>query len=100
MDSNMPREERLALVRAFFYRVDVAVPPVVAHRNLAAEGATWGRRTTENYLAELAADGFLWRVDPEQMEQGKYVEAESGARAYYLITPQGRRETRENESDD
>jgi DNA-binding HxlR family transcriptional regulator len=53
------------------------------------ENATFSEKSLNNYLAELAADGLVKRIDPESLADREISEVGPDKRGYYLITETG-----------
>lgn len=86
----MGKSDRKALVLQFLAEYRLALPPAVLYRNLRMrQNATFSERSLGNYLSELVAEGYLKRVDPEELEQREIVEVGPDEDSYYLITESG-----------
>jgi len=86
-------------VLTFLAETRLALPPKALFRNLRLqENATFSEKSLNNYLAELDAEGFVRRVDPEAIEQRNIIEVGDDERGYYLITEAGVEEATGHES--
>jgi len=95
----MGKQERKRLVLTFLAETRLALPPKALFRNLRLqENATFSEKSLNNYLAELDAEGFVRRVDPEAIEQRNIIEVGDDERGYYLITEAGVEEAAGHES--
>jgi repressor of nif and glnA expression len=87
--STMGKEERMRLVLEILDESQLALPPAVIFRNLKVRGATFERRSVNNYLEELSEQGYLRKVDPKHMEEGGYETVGPDETGYYIITEEG-----------
>lgn len=76
----MGKEERKRQVLGLLVESGLALPPSVIFYNAKRRGATFERRSVDNYLDELQQEG---RVTKEDEKRGYYVATEKG-RDYYL----------------
>lgn len=89
----MSKAERKRVLLEFLAEHSLALPPAAIHRNLRLhERLVISDSTVENYLEEFVDEGLVMRVDPESLEERNVVSLspDSGGRAYYLITEEGR----------
>lgn len=88
---DMTKEDRRQQVLKFMDEYPLALPPLLLYRNLRMhETVTFSVDSLRNYLEEFAEEGLVQRVEKEPLDDGRVVEAESGSRAYYLISDDGR----------
>lgn len=76
----MGKEERKRQVLGLLVESGLALPPAVILYNAKRRGATFERRSVDNYLDELQEDGFVRKEDDKR---GYYVATERG-RDHYL----------------
>lgn len=89
----MTKEERRLLVATFLEEYGLALPPKAIYRNLRLEyKVTFSLSTLRTYLEELAEQGLIRRVEPEDIEEGKLINIPlaSSKKSYYIICDQGR----------
>jgi len=79
-NGSMGKEERKRQVLAVLVESGFDLPPAVIFHNCKQRGATFERRSVDNYLDELRESGYVEKV-PET--QG-YYRATSEGRDYYL----------------
>lgn len=73
--SPMGKEERRRAILEFLAGCDLALPPKPIYVNMSRQGATFGKKTIERHLGDMADEGLVERV----------LEAEG----YYAITDKG-----------
>lgn len=76
----MGKEERKRQVLRLLVESGLSLPPAVIFYNAKKRGATFERRSVDNYLEELVEEGY---VEKEDTKKGYYVATEAG-RDYYL----------------
>jgi repressor of nif and glnA expression len=84
-EGSMTKEDRKQQVLDLLMETEMALPPAVLFRNLKLRGATFEYRSVKTYLAELTADGYVRKVSPKALHEGRLEEADSGE-AYYIAT--------------
>jgi predicted transcriptional regulator len=77
---SMGKEERKRQVLGLLVESDLALPPAVILWNAKDRGATFERRTLDNYLEELVEDGYVKKAD----EKRGYYRATADGRDHYL----------------
>lgn len=82
----MGKEERKEMVLDILRESDLALPPGVIFRNLKYRGATFERRSLDNYLQELLQEGYVEKVDPDVLEDGQLEPIESSESGYFVLT--------------
>ncbi len=87
-DDNMGKEDRKRQVLRLLVDSGFALPPAAIFRNAKLRGATFERRSVNNYLDELVDEGLVAIVDPDALEEGKIEESESN-RGYFMATDAG-----------
>ena len=94
--TDMSKADRKALLLGYLVHTGLALPPAVLYRNLRLQqNATFGEKTLNNYLDELADEGLVKRIDPHAMEHREVVEIEDG-RGYWIATKAGREESKDS----
>jgi len=78
--SSMGKEERKRMVLGLLVESGLELPPAVIFDNLKKRGATFERRSVDNYLAELREEGLVERTDESK---GYNVATEKGRERYY-----------------
>jgi repressor of nif and glnA expression len=78
--SDMGKEERKRMVLGLLVESGLELPPAVIFDNLKNRGATFERRSVDNYLQELREDGFVERTDENK---GYNRATEKGREQYY-----------------
>ena len=76
---NMGKEERKRLVLQLLVESGLHLPPAVIFYNCKQQGATFERRSVDNYLSELVEDGY---VEKSSQERGYYKATEKGQKHY------------------
>ena len=76
MTDSMGKEERRLAILRIYAESGLALPPKVAHTNLARAGATFSKRTVQRLLREMMEEALVRRIDE--------------AAGYYEITDEGR----------
>lgn len=76
----MGKEERKRIVLRLLVESGLDLPPQVIFHNCKKRGATFERRSVDNYLSELQDEGYVERVPDTQ---GFYRATDEG-RDYYL----------------
>jgi predicted transcriptional regulator len=79
-NDSMGKEERKRQVLGLLVESGLALPPTAILWNCKAEGATFERRTLDNYVEELVEDGYIKKVD----EKRGYYQATQSGRDYYF----------------
>ncbi len=87
-DDDMGKEDRKRQVLQLLAESGFALPPAAIFRNAKLRGATFERRSVNNYLDELVEEGLVAMVDPEALEEGRVEEADSN-RGYFMATEEG-----------
>lgn len=77
---SMGKEERKRMVLGLLVESGLELPPAVIFDNLKKRGATFERRSVDNYLAELREEGLVERTDESK---GYNVATEKGRKRYY-----------------
>ena len=77
----MGKAERKRQVLGLLVESGLELPPAVIFHNLKRRGATFERRSVDNYLAELNEEGYVTKTDD--------------AKGYYSATEAGRERFRE-----
>jgi hypothetical protein len=92
--TDMPPKDREDQVLNFFVEHGFPLPPKALYRALkVTEEITYGYRTVQNILGRLHDDGFLMRLDKDELDKGRIVplaDDQSNRRTYYFITDKGR----------
>jgi repressor of nif and glnA expression len=83
---DMSREDRMKQVLQILTEADHALPAAVIWRNARLRGATFERRTVNRYLSELVDEGYLKKVDPKALQQGRLVEIGTDKQGYFIAT--------------
>ena len=78
--SGMGKEERKRMVLGLLVESGLELPPAVIFDNLKKRGATFERRSVDNYLEELREEGLVERTN----ESKGYNKATDKGRSYYL----------------
>ncbi len=78
--SNMGKEERKRMVLGLLVESGLELPPAVIFDNLKRRGATFERRSVDNYLHELREEGLVKRTDESK---GYNIATEKGRDRYY-----------------
>jgi predicted transcriptional regulator len=78
--NDMGKEERKRQVLGLLVESGLALPPTAILWNCKKQGATFERRTLDNYIEELLSEGYIKKVD----EKRGYYRATSTGRDYYL----------------
>ncbi|CCQ34292.1 hypothetical protein HLRTI_002162 [Halorhabdus tiamatea SARL4B] len=87
----MTKEDRRRQVLAFMKDHPLALSPLLLYRNMRLhQTVTFSVDSLRNYLEEFAEEGLVLRVEKEPLDDGRIVEADSGTRAYYVISDEGR----------
>jgi len=86
---SMAKEDRKQLVLDILIESDLALPKAAIFRNLKVRGATFERRSVDNYLSELAEEGLVRKVDVEALESGEIVETDMSESGYFIATELG-----------
>jgi predicted transcriptional regulator len=73
---SMGKEERKRLVLGLLVESGLHLPPAVIFHNCKEQGATFERRSVDNYLGELRKEGLVEKV--------------SGTKGYHKATEKGR----------
>ncbi|WP_338901855.1 hypothetical protein [Salinibaculum marinum] len=76
----MGKEERKRQVLGLLVESGLALPPTAILWNCKNQGATFERRTLDNYIEELLDEGYIKKVD----EKRGYYQATPAGRDYYL----------------
>ena len=76
----MGKEERKRQVLKLLVESGLALPPAVILWNCKKRGATFERRTLDNYIEELVEEGYIEKVD----EKRGYYSATTDGRDFYL----------------
>jgi repressor of nif and glnA expression len=76
----MGKEERKRQVLGLLVESGLELPPAVIFHNLKRRGATFERRSVDNYLAELNEEGYVTKTDDSK---GYYTATDSGEERYY-----------------
>lgn len=77
--SGMGKEERKRMVLGLLVESGLELPPAVIFHNLKERGATFERRSVDNYLDELRDEGLIERTN----EAKGYNRATEKGRKYY-----------------
>lgn len=85
----MGKEDRKEQVLRILVESGFALPPVVIFRNAKLGGATFERRSVNNYLNELVEEGRVIRVDSEALDDGKIIEVDTSTSGYFMATEKG-----------
>jgi len=88
-EDDMGKEDRKRQVLRLLVESEFALPPAAIFRNAKLRGATFERRSVNNYLDELVEEGLVAIVDPEALEDGKIEQSETN-RGYFMATEAGR----------
>ena len=83
---DMAKEDRKQQVLDILMESGLALPKAAIFRNLKVRGATFERRSVDNYLAELAEEGFVKKLDVEALESGEVVETDMSEPGYFIAT--------------
>lgn len=75
----MGKEERKRQVLGLLVESGLALPPAVIFYNSKRQGATFERRSVDNYLDELVESGF---VEKEDTKRGYYIATDRGIDFY------------------
>ncbi|MBX0297570.1 hypothetical protein [Haloarcula nitratireducens] len=78
--SGMGKEERKRMVLGLLVESGLELPPAVIFDNLKKRGATFERRSVDNYLEELRKEGLVERTDESK---GYNRATEKGRDRYY-----------------
>lgn len=79
-EKSMGKEERKRMVLGLLVESGLELPPAVIFDNLKKRGATFERRSVDNYLSELREEGLVERTDESK---GYNVATEKGRKRYY-----------------
>jgi len=74
-----------------------ALPKAAVFRNAKLRGATFERRSVDNYFDEFLEIGLVKKVDGEALEEGEIVEIEPGETGYFIATDKAYEWMAENE---
>jgi len=85
---DVSKEDRVRQVLRVLVESGFALPPVAIFRNAKIRGATFERRSVNNYLDQLQEERKVKIVDPEELDNGRIVEVESKP-GYYMATEEG-----------
>ena len=88
-DGGMGKEDRKRRVLSLLVETGLALPPAVIFRNVKYRGADFERRSVNNYLAELADDGLVMKIDPRSLEQAELQEIPMSDEGYFIATDAG-----------
>lgn len=77
---SMGKEERKRQVLQLLVESNLDLPPQVIFHNCKQRGATFERRSVDNYLKELAEDGFVEKVPDTR---GFYRATDKGRNYYF-----------------
>ena len=80
----MGPSDRRARVLAVLEQSGVAMKGVDVWRNCKVRGATFERRTTKYYLAQLLEDGQVVKVDGSAMEGAELERVDSSERGHFM----------------
>lgn len=79
-ENSMGKEERKRLVLGLLVESGLHLPPAVIFHNCKQQGATFERRSVDNYLSELRTDGLVEKV----ADTKGYHKATEKGRNYYF----------------
>ena len=85
-DESMGKEDRMKRVLDILTESGYALPVTAIYRNAKYRGATFERRSTDNYLEELAERGYVSKIDPDAFARGEIVEIPLGDQGYWIAT--------------
>lgn len=85
-NATVGKEDRKRRVLDVLIETSMALPSVVIFRNVKLQGATFERRSVNNYLRELVEEGYVRKVSPEALDRGELVDVETSEQGYYLAT--------------
>ena len=92
--NNVPPQERRRVVLEFLDEHGLPLSPKAIYRGLKIQrDITFGYRTVQNILAELAEEGYVMRVSKDALDEGRIdplPENDSAQRAWYFISEKGR----------
>ncbi|MFD1588464.1 hypothetical protein ACFR9U_15905 [Halorientalis brevis] len=85
----MGKEDRKRLILKVLADGGFALPPVVIFRNAKLRGATFERRSVNNYLTELTEEGLVQKIDAEALDEGEIKEVDLSDEGYFIATDDG-----------
>lgn len=94
-NDGMGKEDRKRQVLKILVDSDFALPPIVIFRNAKLRGATFERRSVNNYLRELAEEGKIEKVAPAPLDDGSVEPVPLSDEGYFIATDLGRDEFEE-----
>jgi Fe2+ or Zn2+ uptake regulation protein len=86
---DMPKEDRKRKVLEILTDSGFALPKAAIYRNAKLRGATFARRSVDNYLEEMAQEGLVQKVDTEALDEGRLVEVDLSQAGYFIATDAG-----------
>jgi repressor of nif and glnA expression len=79
-NDSMGKEERMRQVLAILVESGLDLPPAVIFHNCKKRGATFERRSVNNYLDELQESGYVEKIPDTK---GYYTATDEGREYYY-----------------
>jgi Fe2+ or Zn2+ uptake regulation protein len=87
---DMGKEDRKEMVLKLLAESGFALPPAAIFRNAKLQGATFERRSVNNYLEELAEEGLVKKIDANALNEGEIKEVDPGKSGYFIATEEGK----------
>jgi len=94
---DVAKDDRMRKVLEILTESGYALPKAAVFRNAKLRGATFERRSVDNYFDEFLEIGLVKKVDGEALEEGEIVEIEPGETGYFIATDKAYEWMAENE---